>query len=286
VESNRRTFTRLVILGSPRGQGARQAPPHGFGWVGAPTASGLAGRRSRSRNRRRSLRTDTAVAASAANAMASGPTQVLPRKWGTITMRRRQRKTTGRGTWRRSPGNGTPPGAGVGRVCWAVGGLPLAELHGRWLVGGDDDCGRLAGSTGFGPSRSHATACTSGRTLASTSGCSGSQLRPTGYDTASVEQTFNGRSPREHRTTGRLQCRSVATDSLTDQGLEVEETGPARCAVAPLAVRWCDGSPGTNGEKARTAVARIPWPTHTPDEPVDSACRDHGRDRSADRRGG
>jgi len=53
-----------------------------------------------------------------------------------------------------------------------------------------------------------------------------------------------------------LQCWNVATDSLTDQSLEVEETGPARCAVAPLAERQSGGSPGTNGEKARTAVAR------------------------------
>ena len=119
------------LLGSPRGQGARQAPPHGFGRVGSPTASGLVGRRSRRRNRRRSLRTDTTDAASAADAMASGPPRVLSRMPGTITKRRRQRKTTGRGTWRRSPGNGTPPGAGVGRVCWVAGGLPLAELHGR-----------------------------------------------------------------------------------------------------------------------------------------------------------
>jgi len=54
----------------------------------------------------------------------------------------------------------------------------------------------------------------------------------------------------------RLQRRDIVTDSLTDQSLEVEETGPARCAFAPLAERKSSESPGTNGEKARTAVAR------------------------------
>lgn len=48
------------------------------------------------------------------------------------------------------------------------------------------------------------------------------------HDTASVEQTFNGRSPREHRAMVQLQRWAVATDSLTDQGLEVEESDTNR----------------------------------------------------------
>ena len=219
--------------------------------------------------------------------MASGSARYLSPGKAAITTRNRRRKTTGRGTWRRSPGIGTPPGAGVGRVCWAVGGLPLAELHGRWLVGGDDGCGRLAGSTGFGPARSRATAgAVRQDASASRCGCFGTQSGWTRHDTAAMEQTFDGRSPREHRAVVRLQCRNVATDSLTDQSLEVEETGPARRAVASFAERQSGASPGTNGEKAWTAVVRIPWPTTTPDVSKDSVRRDHGIGWSADRRRG
>jgi hypothetical protein len=157
---------------------------------GSPHPSAVRRRRRGTTDRGRRLR-PPATASADARATSGSPAQLLkspdrrsrrrPARnlspgAATITTRNRRRKATGRGTWRGSPGNSTPPGAGVGRVCWAVGGLPPAELHRRWLVGGDDDCGRLAGSTGFGPARSPATAGTFGRTLASRSGCSGSQL--------------------------------------------------------------------------------------------------------------
>jgi hypothetical protein len=70
----------------------------------------------------------------AAAALALGPLRSLSTTTGAITTQQRRRKAAGRGTWRRSFESGTPSGAGVGRVCWVAGGLPLVALHGRWLV--------------------------------------------------------------------------------------------------------------------------------------------------------
>jgi len=93
------------------------------------------------------------------------------------------------------------------------------------LVDDDDDCGRFAGSTGFGLARSRGvTGIARWGILVSTDGCFGARYGRVIHDTASMEQTFEGRSPREHRATDQLQRWMVATDSLTDQGLEAEES--------------------------------------------------------------
>jgi hypothetical protein len=79
-------------------------------------------------------------------------------------------------------------------------------------------------------------------------------------------QTFEGRSPREHRAQVGWQHAASATDSSADESPEVERTGTTR-RVGSLCSQRKDArrrEPATNGERAATAVARAIRPNHAP----------------------
>jgi hypothetical protein len=113
----------------------------------------------------------------------------------------------------------------------------------------------------------------------------GDPFRRTASDTSFMEQAFNGRSPREHRVLDRLQCRTGATDSRTDQGLEVEEPGLARTASTCLQVGGVRGRPRPT---TRRHVLRWPASLGRPTLRADDSpgFRDLSDKRSADERGG
>jgi hypothetical protein len=142
---------------------------------------------------------------------------------------------------------------GWSAVTTAAAGLPAARASAR---GGHRPSQAAVGGT-LRRSRADAPASCSGRAR---------------HDTASVEQTFNGRSPREHRAIIRLQRRTVVTDSPTDQGLEVEESGTNRST--PPRSRG-DGERHHPGPTARRHGPRWPVPPADPTPGVfaASACR-------------
>jgi len=195
------------FIGSPLGQGARQAQPPGFVPGRQPLCLRAAGQRSRRRERRRNPRIDSTAAADVANAMASGP------EAGAVEKARRDHheKTTTEDYWTWHLALFPWERHSSGSRCWS-------GLLGRWRFAAGGTARKVVGrrcferlqvrrQLGFRPDVRIASKRRWDMHLgAACEGFDSPRVR-TRTDTVASEQAFEGRSPREHRVVALLQGR-------------------------------------------------------------------------------